>query len=282
MSKDVRETVKERYGRIATEKDSGCGCNCGCGPEASTASEVSEAMGYTKEELQSIPADADLGVGCGNPLALADLTEGETVLDLGSGAGIDCFLAADRVGKSGHVIGVDMTPEMIERAERNAHQGGYANVEFRKGHIEDLPLKDNAVDLITSNCVINLSPDKPRVFEEAFRVLRPGGRLAVSDIVLGTELPEAIRKSVNAYVGCVAGASLRSEYLDQIRAAGFTDIEVVSETTYPSETLLDLPDIREAIEKSDVTLEDARAAAGAVTSLKVRALKPVKSADACC
>ncbi|MCH7548434.1 MAG: arsenite methyltransferase [Candidatus Krumholzibacteriota bacterium] len=272
MKQDIHETVKERYGRIATEKDSGCGSSCGCGPGEGTVT-ASEAVGYTKEELQSIPADADLGVGCGNPLALSDLREGETVLDLGSGAGIDCFLAAERVGPSGRVIGVDMTHEMIERAEKNARAGGYANVEFRRGHIEELPVEDDSVDLITSNCVINLSPDKPGVFDEALRVLRPGGRLAISDIVLTHPLPEAIRESVSAYVGCVAGASLRDDYLSAIRNVGFTDVEVVSETSYPTDAILDLPEIRDAIENSELSPEEARAAAASVMSMKVRAVK---------
>ena len=273
MKQDIRDTVKERYGRIATEKDSGCGCSCGCGPEESAVT-ASETMGYTKEELQSIPADADLGVGCGNPLALAEIRKGETVLDLGSGAGIDCFLASGLVGPAGRVIGIDMTPEMIERARKNALDGGYTNVEFRVGHIEALPVEDATVDLITSNCVINLSPDKPQVFREAFRVLRPGGRLTVSDIVLTKPLPAAIRDSISAYVGCIAGASLRDDYLAAILEAGFPEVEVVGETAYPADALLDLPDIRQILEDSKLTLDEARAAAASVTSIKVRAVKP--------
>lgn len=182
---------------------------------------------------QAIPAEANLGLGCGNPTALAGLKPGETVLDLGSGAGIDCFLAARRVGPTGRVIGVDMTPEMIDRARANARRGGFSNVEFRLGEIENLPLADSSVDVIISNCVINLSTDKPRVFREAFRVLRPGGRLLVSDLVLTSPLPAAVSQSLDAYVACVAGALTREDYLSAITAAGFKNIEVVTEKNFP-------------------------------------------------
>jgi SAM-dependent methyltransferase len=235
---------------------------------------TSREIGYTKEELEAIPGDADLGVGCGNPLALAEISEGDTVLDLGSGAGIDCFLASARVGPSGRVIGVDMTDEMLDRARRNADTGGYANVEFRKGHIEDLPVEADSVDLVVSNCVINLSPDKSKVFGEALRVLRPGGRLAVSDIVLTQPLPESIRDSVEAYLGCVAGASLKDDYLATIRDAGFEQVEVVGETAYAADALLELPDAKQIVEESGISLDEAGAAAGSVVSLKIRARKP--------
>jgi arsenite methyltransferase len=225
----IRKMVREGYAQRAKTDSSCCGssCDCGCGP---TVEDVSLAMGYTDADLKAVPEGANLGLGCGNPVALASLKEGETVLDLGSGAGIDCFLAAQRVGPKGRVIGVDMTPEMLQRARDNARKGGYANVEFRLGEIEHLPVADGSVDAIISNCVINLSPDKPATFREAYRALRPGGRLMVSDIVLLGDLPDAVRKSVEAYVGCVAGASLKDDYLDAIHTAGFQTVRIVEET----------------------------------------------------
>lgn len=189
-------------------------------------------MGYSLEDLKSVPEGANLGLGCGNPVALASLKEGETVLDLGSGAGFDSFLAANRVGQSGKVIGVDMTPEMVETAQTNAKKNDYKNVEFRLGEIESLPVDNNTIDVIISNCVINLSPDKPQVFQEAYRVLKSGGRLMVSDMVLLQELPKAIKGSVEAYVGCIAGASLKDDYLKMINEAGFDNITVINESEY--------------------------------------------------
>jgi ubiquinone/menaquinone biosynthesis C-methylase UbiE len=192
------------------------------------------AVGYSVEELQAIPEEARMGLGCGNPTALASLKEGEVVLDLGAGGGIDCFLAAVAVGKTGRAIGVDMTPEMIHRARDNARNGGYDNVEFRLGEIENLPVADDTVDAVISNCVINLAPDKARVFDEAYRVLTPGGRVMVSDIVLVKELPEDIRNSLAAYAGCVAGALRKEDYLTTIAEAGFENVEVVSEQSFGS------------------------------------------------
>jgi arsenite methyltransferase len=175
-----------------------------------------------------VPEGANLGLGCGNPVALASLKKGEVVLDLGAGAGLDCFLAANKVGKTGKVIGVDMTPEMIDAARGNAQKNNYKNVEFRLGEIENLPVADNFVDVIISNCVINLSPDKPRVFQEAYRALKPGGRLMVSDMVLLKELPKAIKDSVEAYVGCIAGASMKDDYLKLIKDAGFKSVKAAN------------------------------------------------------
>jgi SAM-dependent methyltransferase len=191
-----------------------------------------EAIGYTREEVSSVPPGAEMGLGCGNPLALASLQGGEVVLDLGAGAGFDCFLAAKRVGDGGRVIGVDMTPEMLDKARENAKRGGYRNVEFRLGEIENLPVADSSIDLVISNCVINLSVDKARVFQEAFRVLRPGGRLAISDVVLLRELPEELRDSAAAYAACVSGAMLRAKYLELIRQAGFERVDIQRETAF--------------------------------------------------
>lgn len=216
---DIKDSIRENYGRIARQSRSSC-----CGDAKPT--DKPSVAGYTAAEMQATPAGADMGLGCGNPVAIADLGAGETVLDLGSGGGFDCFLAANAVGPEGHVIGVDMTEDMIAVATRNAERVGYANVEFRLGEIEDLPVENESVDAIISNCVINLVPDKHRAFAEAFRVLRPGGRLHVSDIVLGNDLPPQIANSVEAYVGCVAGAVTRSDYLAAMQDAGFTDIVI--------------------------------------------------------
>jgi ubiquinone/menaquinone biosynthesis C-methylase UbiE len=231
-------------------------------------------IGYTPEELKSIPENADLGLGCGNPAALAGLKKGETVLDLGSGAGIDCFLAAAKVGPSGRVIGVDMTPEMLDRARENARKNGYGNVEFRLGEIENLPAADNSVDVIISNCVINLSTDKSRVFREAYRVLRPGGRMMVSDLALKKPLPKAIRDSVEAYVACIAGALIKDEYLGAVRAAGFKDIEVVSEKAFPAELVLEDSLAPEIIKKLKIPERELMDHVSSVLSLGVKAVKP--------
>jgi SAM-dependent methyltransferase len=224
---DVRIVVRERYGAIAE------GGGCGCGTEGSTC--CTSELDYSEAEKAAVPEGANLGLGCGAPVALADAKPGDTVLDLGSGAGVDVFLAAREVGPLGRVIGVDMTPAMIDRARANAAKGGYTNVEFRLGEIEHLPVRDGSVDVIVSNCVVNLSPEKGQVFREAYRVLRPGGRMLLSDLVLERPLPDEIRKSTEAYVGCIAGASMRGEYLSMIRDAGFKDVEVVAEGRYGTE-----------------------------------------------
>ena len=223
MSEDIRSAVRDRYARTARQADQGgCGCGCGCG-----GASQSEQLGYERSDLQAIPAEADLGLGCGNPTALAGLQAGETVLDLGSGGGIDCFLAARRVGPAGRVIGVDITAEMIDRSRAAARQGGFQNVEFRLGEIENLPVADASVDAVISNCVINLSPDKGRVFREAFRALKAGGRLLVSDIVLTGELPAGAREDAELWAACVSGALPEQQYLSLIREAGFTEVGVV-------------------------------------------------------
>ena len=233
-------------------------------------------VGYSAEELAAIPEDANLGLGCGNPTALAELKPGQTVLDLGSGAGIDCFLAANKVGPTGRVIGVDMTPEMIDRARENARKNGSTNVEFRLGEIENLPVADNTVDVIISNCVINLSTDKPRVFREALRVLRPGGRLMVSDLALKKPLPAAIRESVEAYVACIAGALVKDDYLRAIREVGFEDVEVLSEKAFPAELVLGDSLVAEVVEKLKIPHEVVLEHVSSVLSLGIKAVKPGK------
>ena len=260
-TEDVRTVVREKYGAIAKGAAQGCcsGSSSCCGGSASDA--IAEYVGYTPGQLAALPEGANLGLGCGNPLEHARLEPGERVLDLGSGAGMDAFLAASSVGPEGRVIGVDMTAEMIERARKNAARTGVTNVEFRLGEIEHLPLADASVDIAISNCVINLSPDKPQVFREAFRVLKPGGRLVVSDLVLVRALSDDVRRSVEAYVGCVAGASLRADYLRDIAAAGFRDIEILEERSYGEAALFG-------------DAEWMREAARAVVSMKVRAVRP--------
>ena len=280
--KDIKKIVREGYGAIASKGSSCCGPaepSC-CGPAVpsccgtSAAEDISAKIGYTKEELESIPKGANLGLGCGNPVALASLQEGETVLDLGSGPGLDCFLAASKVGEKGRVIGVDMTHEMLEKARENARQGGYGNVEFRLGEIENLPVADNSVDAIISNCVINLSPDKSRVFQEAFRVLKPGGRLMVSDIVLEGELPEVIRESAAAYVGCISGSIAKDVYLGMIADAGFQDIQVIEESVFPFDCMANDETAQAIIASLDLPWEELDRLMHSVLSAKFKAVKP--------
>ena len=224
---EVKEYVKKRYGEIAKTEDSCCPSSC-CAP---SAVDVASKIGYSTDDLKQIPESSIMGLGCGNPVALASLREGEVVLDLGSGGGIDVFLAARKVGASGKAIGVDMTEEMVLRATAAASEYGFENAEFRLGEIESLPVEDSSVDVVISNCVINLSPDKAKVFQEAYRVLRPGGRIMISDLVTYGELPDEVKRSFSAWAGCVAGALEKNQYLDTIRRTGFKDIKVLSERT---------------------------------------------------
>jgi len=265
-AKKMRKMVREGYGKIA-EADN-CNCGCGCG------SKVSENIGYSREELESVPEGADLSLGCGNPLALASLKEGETVVDLGSGGGLDCFLAAKKVGVTGHVIGVDMTAEMLDKARDNCGRGGYKNVEFRLGEIENLPIADGAVDVIISNCVINLSPNKQRVFNEAFRVLKSGGRLMISDMVLLSKLPEEVKNSVQAYVGCISGAEMKSDYVNMIKNAGFKQVKIVEETLVPVEIMLSDATAKAILKELNMTDKRAAELIKSVVSIKLSALKP--------
>ncbi|HVP17218.1 MAG TPA: arsenite methyltransferase [candidate division Zixibacteria bacterium] len=273
----VKKLVRDRYAKVAKTSGSCCASSVSCS-STPTSSQVSKIIGYSEDEMTAVPEGANLGLGCGNPTALASLKEGERVLDLGSGAGFDCFLAANKVGKTGKVIGVDMTPEMIDKARANAKKGKYANVEFRLGEIENLPVADNSADVIISNCVINLAPNKKRVFEEAFRVLAPKGRLMVSDIVLLKELPKAIQKNVEAYVGCISGAEIKDKYIELIRKAGFQEVKIIEEKTYPLEYIISESTTKEVINSSGMSLEEVRDAADSVVSIKVSAVKSARLA----
>ena len=246
---NIKRTVRETYGKIATAGMSGCGCSC------------SPSWGYSEVERDSVPKGADLGLGSGNPLTIADIQPGETVIDLGSGGGIDCFLAADAVGDDGLVIGIDMTPEMVSRARANAEEGGYSNVDFRLGEIENLPVADSSVDVIVSNCVINLSPDKASVYGEAFRVLKPGGRMAISDVVTTVDLPDEVRGNLEQYAACVSGAASINELEDILIKTGFEDIRI-----QPSSDSPNIPDTwKPGSDISDYTV-----------SATIEAVKPVE------
>jgi SAM-dependent methyltransferase len=261
----LRTVVSEGYARIA-ESGSGCGC---CG-----GADISAGLGYAPDDLAVIPTGADLGLGCGNPVALSEARPGETVLDLGSGAGMDVFLVAPQVGRTGRVIGVDMTPAMLEKARANAARVGATNVEFREGFIEALPLDDASVDLILSNCVINLSPEKDKVFAEAYRVLRPGGRMVVSDLVLEAALPPELAERIDATIGCVGNASLREDYLATARAAGFEKIEVLKEASYGADVAASSPFAVDTARETGISLEEVAAHLGKVVSLTLRLTRP--------
>ena len=259
---ETREVVRERYTQVA-EADATCGCGPSCCTTPST--NASALIGYRQNDLDRLPDGADMGLGCGTPLAFADLRAGEVLVDLGSGGGIDCFLAATDVGASGRVIGVDMTPAMVEKARANAVRVNVPNVEFRLGEIERLPIADRSADVVVSNCVINLSPDKAAVFREAFRVLRPGGRLAISDIVASTPLPEAIRSDRNALAGCIAGAPSLEELRQHLTSAGFVDVSI---------------EINEASRAFVKGWSPGSGAENFVAAAAIRATKP--AGDGCC
>ncbi|MFC1966361.1 arsenite methyltransferase [Chloroflexota bacterium] len=269
-AEEIKSFVKERYASVAKQKSSPCcapetaGSASCCGTGATSCQPQTLAKGlYTSEELEKLPEDVtDISLGCGNPTAIAGLSEGEVVLDLGSGGGIDCFLAAQKVGAQGRVIGLDMTPEMIQLARQNTQKIGASNVKFRLGEMEHMPISDNSIDVIISNCVINLSPDKDAVFNEAYRVLKPGGRLCVSDIVLLEELPKETKENLEQWAGCIAGALPQSKYLDKIRSAGFKNMEVVDSTGWVSKR---------------IPTETQRALTGKLASLKIKAFKPGKA-----
>jgi SAM-dependent methyltransferase len=274
---DIRQAVRKRYGQLAQSGDL-CGCSfietsCCGGPSTSTQN-LSEAIGYSEEQIKSVPEGANMGLGCGNPIAHVSSMKGDTVLDLGSGAGFDCFLAAQAVGENGKVIGIDMTPEMVVKAQENARKGGFDNVEFRLGEIEKLPVADKSIDLILSNCVINLSPDKEKIFAEAFRVLKPGGKIMISDIVLLMPLPESLKNSLEAYVGCLAGATLKDEYLSAIKDAGLINVKVVEESFFATENILNDPNVLSIFKNTKLTREDIDNIGRSILSIRVFGEKP--------
>ncbi len=267
---EIKKAVRDGYARVANQGSSCCSSMC-CG--TAKPKETSKKVGYTEEELQAVPSGSNLGLGCGNPTALASIKEGETVLDLGSGAGFDCFLASNKVGPKGKVIGVDMTPEMVARARANAAKGGYKNIEFRQGEIEKLPVEDNTIDVIISNCVINLVPDKEKAFKEAFRVLKPGGRLMVSDIVLLKELPEFVKDSIEAYIGCVSGALMKDNYLSAMRSAGFQDVNVVDESVFALDCVSSDPIGQSILKSLDISAGQIKKIENSIASIKVGGTK---------
>ena len=280
-AEEIRTAVRERYGGIAVKTAEGeaagcCGPSC-CGPDGDTlegldAAAQAERIGYGKEELASIPEGANMGLGCGNPTALAGLQPGESVLDLGSGGGLDCFLAAQKVGESGRVIGVDMTPDMVELARNNAVKGGYTNVDFRLGEIEALPVADSSVDVILSNCVINLAADKDRVFREAFRVLKPGGRLLISDLISDLPVPTTLLETPAAVTACLP--VLRSDYLARMKAAGFEDVEIQDEARFATDHLAEASEIGQMLLDNGLDATDVRAFAQGVRSAHIAAVRP--------
>jgi arsenite methyltransferase len=273
-SERLVDQVREKYGRIAKGEDGGC-----CGPQGEACGSVSLGIGYSAEQLAQVPTEANLGLGCGAPIGFLALQTGETVLDLGSGGGIDALLAARQVGPEGRVIGVDMTPAMLERARENAARAGATNVEFREGRLEALPVEDGSMCAVTSNCVINLVPDKAKVFAEVARVLRPGGRLVVSDIVLDGPLPESVASDVFAYVGCVSGAMERQPYLALLSDAGLTEIEILRDVDYlAAASQTDPAWLAELAARTKVDPADV---AGQVRSITYRARKPA-AAERCC
>ena len=281
--KNIKKMVRESYGKIAKQNSSCCGpeTSCGCSVD-NKFDEASKSIGYTDNDIKEVPEGSNLGLGCGNPIALASIKEGEIVLDLGSGAGFDCFLAANKVGPEGKIIGVDMTQEMLDKARENVLKGDYKNVEFRLGEIDNLPVADNYVDLIISNCVINLVPDKKRVFKEAYRVLKPGGRIMVSDIVFlrKLNLPDAVTGVLDSYGSCVTRAIMKEEYINTIKDAGFINVKIIDEVRFPFDFDGDDPNVKEIIKNMDFGPEYLKRIKednkDSIASIRVYGEKPLK------
>jgi arsenite methyltransferase len=276
MNADViKKGVVEGYGKIAKRPSSQGFISkmFACCDTDKIVEEVSHKIGYSAEELQAVPEGANMGIGCGNPLALAKIKTGDTVLDLGSGGGFDCFLASPLVGDTGKVIGVDITEEMVNRAKQNAQKGKYKNVEFIKGDIENLPISDNSVDIIISNCVLNLSTNKAKIFEEANRVLKQNGELTISDIVLLEELPDFIKKSVEGYVACIAGAEKIENYFLYAQQAGFSNVKIETKTSFPLELLMTDPIAQKIVTDFNLSDEQIKNISNSITSITLSAKK---------
>lgn len=245
-----------------------------CCDQKEIATEIGKKIGYSDEELKNVPEDANLGIGCGNPTALVSIKKGETILDLGSGAGFDCFLAARQTGETGKVIGVDITPEMVVQAKKNAEKGKYKNVEFKVGEIENLPIKSESIDLIISNCVINLSNQKELVFKEAFRVAKPNGRMMISDIILLNDLPDYVKNSVEGHIACLAGAVRKEDYINAIKKAGFENITIDKQSRFPIELMLNDPIAEKIVRENNLSEKEISAIANSIVSVSISATKP--------
>ncbi len=243
-----------------------------CDPKE-IATDIGKKIGYSEDELRNVPEDANLGIGCGNPTGLASIKKGETILDLGSGAGFDCFLASKETGETGKVIGVDITPEMVAQAKKNAETGKYKNVEFKVGEIENLPIESNSIDLIISNCVINLSNQKNQVFKEAFRVAKSNGRIMISDIILLHDLPDYVKNSVEGHIACLAGAVRKEDYINAIARAGFSDISIDKEAPFPIELMLNDPIAEKIVRENNLTEKEIKSIANSIASISISAKK---------
>lgn len=274
-NEQIQKNVKSGYAEIVKRntKKSFLPKMFQCCDPKEIASDIGKKIGYSEEELNNVPEDANLGIGCGNPTALASIKKGETILDLGSGAGFDCFLAAQQTGETGKVIGVDITPEMVAQAKKNAQKGGYKNVEFKIGEIEYLPIDSSSIDLIISNCVINLSNQKEQVFKEAFRVAKPNGRMMISDIILLKELHDYVKNSVEGHIACLAGAVRKEDYLDAIQKAGFTDIRIDKEAPFPIELMLNDPIAEKIVRENNLTENEIKGIASSIASVSISAKK---------
>ena len=272
----VKQAVIENYGKLAKSRKSGLFAKLfACCDPSVQANEIAVNIGYSNEELDQVPKEANLGVGCGNPSALAKIQKGETVIDLGSGAGFDAFIVSRIVGQDGKVIGVDLSEEMLDLAKKNAKKGDYENIDFLKGDIEELPLRDNIANHVISNCVINLSLNKDKVYKEAFRVLKEGGKLSVSDIVLEKELPDFVKNSLAGHIACVSGAEKLEDYLQYVKDAGFKEIKIESKSQFPLELMLTDPQVMKLAQEMNFNLnsEEAKDIASRVTSISLSAIK---------
>lgn len=274
-NKQIQKKVKSGYADILNRntKKSFLPSIFQCCDPKEMATSIGKKIGYSEEELKNVPEDANLGIGCGNPTALASIRKGETILDLGSGAGFDCFLASRATGETGKVIGVDITPEMVMQAKKNAAKGNFKNVEFKIGEIENLPVEDNSIDLIISNCVINLSNQKEQVFNEAFRVVKPKGRIMISDIILLNDLPDYVKYSVEGHIACLAGAVRKEDYVNAIAKAGFTEISIDKQAPFPIELMLNDPIAEKIVRENNLTEREINEIANSIASISISAKK---------